>query len=288
MRTIRGAVAVVTGAGSGIGRALARELAGRGSDLALADVDEAGLAETAASIGGAVRVTTRKVDVASLADMTAFRDAVAADYGRASIVVNNAGVALYGRIEEVSLADLEWIMNINFWGSVYGSTLFLPMLRAEPEANLVNVSSIFGAIAPPLQTGYCAAKFAIRGFSESLRHELGNSSVRLTVVQPGGIKTNIAATSRTGEFADPEKHARDRKAFEKSLVTSPAVAASKIARAILADRSRLLIGNDATIVDLVQRFFPAQYMKVLRPILDPKRTFVPRAGRTPEKIPAAR
>jgi len=278
VRSIRGAVAVVTGAGSGIGRAVAQELAAGGSELALADLSETALAETAALIGSSVRVTTRRVDVSKIDEMTAFRDAVASDFGRASIVVNNAGVALYGTAEEVSQRDLEWIMAINFWGPVYGSTLFMPMLRAEPEANLVNVSSIFGVIAPPLQTGYSASKFAIRGYSESLRHELGATGVRVTVVHPGGVKTNIAATSRKGELADAERHQRDSKHFERSLVKSPAAAARDIVRGILTDKPRVLIGNDARLIDLTQRFFPSQYMKLLQPLLDPKGRF----ARTPQ------
>ena len=273
MVTLSGAVGVVTGAGSGIGRAVARALGAAGCDLALGDVDEAGLAETRAGISD-VRVTTQRVDVANLDDMTRFRDAVERDFGRASLLVNNAGVALYGGIDHVSFADLEWIMGINFWGAVYGSKLFLPLLRREPRANIVTISSLFGLVGVPYQAGYCASKFAVRGFSETLRHELGPSNVRLTVVHPGGIKTKIAASTRRGEFADADAHARDTKAFETALRLSPEVAAAKIVRAILTDKPRLIVGGDAFLLDAIQRFFPARYWSVIGPIMDPKRKFI--------------
>ncbi len=248
---------------------MARELAARGCDLALADIDEAGLEETRASIAG-VRVTTARVDVSSNDDMLRFRDAVAREFGRVSILVNNAGVALYGSVDDVSVADLQWIMGINFWGAVYGTKAFVPLLRREPAANVVTISSLFGLIAPPLQSGYCASKFAVRGFTEVLRHELRPTNVRVTVVHPGGIATKIAASTRRGEFADPAKFRSDTKAFERALVTSPDVAASRIVRAILHDSPRLVIGADAAVLDAVQRFFPARYMSIVRPLLDPR------------------
>jgi short-subunit dehydrogenase len=284
MKTVKGAVAVVTGASSGIGRAVARELAARGCDLALADIDEAGLEETRASIAG-VRVTTNRVDVASNDDVLRFRDAVARDFGRASILVNNAGVALYGSIDDVSVPDLEWIMGINFWGAVYGTKAFVPLLRREPAANVVTISSLFGLIAPPLQSGYSASKFAVRGFTEVLRHELRPTNVRVTVVHPGGIATKIAASTRRGEFADPARFRSDTKAFERALVTSPDIAADKIVRAILHDRPRLVIGADALVLDAVQRFFPARYMSIVRPLIDPRarsRARETAPGATPE------
>ena len=203
--------------------------------------------------------------------MMRFRDAVAREFGRVSVLVNNAGVALYGGVDDVSIADLEWIMGINFWGAVYGTKAFLPLLRREPAANIVTVSSLFGLIGPPLQSGYCASKFAVRGFSEVLRHELRPTNVRLTVVHPGGIATQIAARTRCGTHADAERFASDTKAFEKALVTSPAIAADKVVGAILKDKPRLLIGTDAYVLDAIARFFPARYMDVMRPLLDPKK-----------------
>ena len=273
MRTLTGAVGAVTGAGSGIGRALAIALASRGCDLALADIDESGLAATRAAIGEGRTVTTRRVDVSNKDEVDAWRDAVASDFGRVSLVVNNAGVSLYGTHEHTSIRDLEWIMGINFWGPVYGTLAFLPMLKAEPEANVVNVSSVFGLIAPPAQVGYCSSKFAIRGFSEAMRHELAKTSVRVTVVHPGGIKTAIAARSRAAEFADTSRQASDVQQFERSLKTPPETAAAKIVAAILSDKPRLLIGSDAFVIDVVRRFFAARYMQVLGPVLDPKKRF---------------
>ncbi len=270
MRTLTGAVAVVTGAGSGIGREVARSLASRGVDLALADLDENGLAETRASITG-VRVTTHRVDVSQSDDVFRFRDAVSREFGRASILVNNAGVALYGSIDEVSIADLEWIMGVNFWGAVYMTKAFVPLLRREPAANVVTISSLFGLIAPPLQSGYCASKFAVRGFTEVLRHELRPTNVRVTVVHPGGVATRIAANTRCGTHADPGRCRADTASFERALVTPPSVAAERIVRAIVRDRPRLLIGKDAYLLDAVQRFFPARYMSIVRPLIDPRK-----------------
>ncbi len=283
MRSLQDAVAVVTGAGSGIGRALALELARRGCALALADRDEAGLAATRELLGADVAVVIRGLDVSRLDEMTVFGDEVASRFGRVSLLVNNAGVSLYGTFAEVSLEDLEWIMSINFWGPVYGCRLFLPLLLGEPEANIVNVSSLFGLIAPPMQTGYSAAKFAVRGFSEALRHELKRTGVRLTVVHPGGVKTRIAANARRGELADPARQQRSTQGFEKGLVLPPETAALEIVRAVLADKARLLIGRDAALADCAQRFFPAQYMRVLGWMLDPKKKFSgPRPALPPE------
>ncbi len=274
MRSLRGAVAVVTGAGSGIGRALALVLAERGAALALADIDSAQLAATRAAIAPHRRVTTHTLDVSRFEAMQRFRDDVVREFGRVSLLVNNAGVALYGSFSEVSLEDLEWIVGVNFWGTVYGCRLFLPLLEREPEANIVTLSSILGIIAPPLQSGYSASKFAVRGFSEVLRHELAGTGVKLTVVHPGGVRTNIAAAARRGAGAAPDAYERDTKTFESRLVLAPQEAARRITQAILHDRPRLLIGRDAALVDLIQRCFPARYMEVLQPLFDPNRRFV--------------
>ena len=194
MRMDRETVAVLTGAGSGIGRALAIELAARCGGLALADVDREGLAETCAQLGAtsSCRVSEHLVDVADRAAMTQFRDEVLATHGAVHLLVNNAGVALIGTVEEVSLEDLDWLLGINLHGVLHGVKLFLPTLLQQDRSHIVNISSVFGIIAPPGQAAYAASKFAVRGFTEALRHELSGSRVGVSVVHPGGIRTEIA------------------------------------------------------------------------------------------------
>src|SRR5712692_3753471 len=185
--------AVVTGAGSGIGRALAQQLAATGSALALADLDEAGLLETAQSLEKkSALVTTHVVDVADEAGVRTFADNVGTKHGRVTLLINNAGVSLHGDFEEISLDDFRWLMNINFWGTVYGVKYFLPSLKQEKRAHIVNLSSVFGIIAPAGQCAYAASKFAVRGFTEALRHELEGSNIGVSCVHPGGIRTPIA------------------------------------------------------------------------------------------------
>jgi short-subunit dehydrogenase len=201
MTAIDGSAAAVTGAANGIGRALALELAARGCDLALADRDEAGLQAVAAEIAktNPRKVSVHRVDVGEPDQIQEFAvAAVGAHPGL--ILINNAGVGLLGKFGEVEQAQMEWLININFWGVVHGTRAFLPHLAARPAAHIVNISSIFGIIAPAGQTAYCASKFAVRGFSEALRHEfwLNKSPINLTVVHPGGIKTNIVRNSRMG------------------------------------------------------------------------------------------
>jgi short-subunit dehydrogenase len=270
MTTIPGAAALVTGAASGIGRALARELAGRGADLALADKDEAGLttlaAELAAAKGGR-KVTTHAIDVSDRAAMQALAQAVTAAHPGLNIVVNNAGVALFGQFHELELADMDWLMAINFWGVVNGTHAFLPHLARQREAHIVNLSSIFGIIAPPGQTAYAAAKFAVRGFSESLRHELemAGSPVRLSVVHPGGVRTAIARNSRVGaHMQDNQRRAESLDRFEELAQTKPEDAARRIVQGIERNEPRILIGSDARRMDLLQRLRPASYWGVLQ------------------------
>src|SRR5579862_1984340 len=186
MRELSGAVAVITGAASGIGRALAVDLAKMGAQLALADMNKAGLEETRKLLGDAA-ARTYIVDVSKAAAVEEFARRVQQDFGRASLLVNNAGVALMGTFAEVSLEDMQWLVGINFWGVVHGCKFFMPMLEREPDAHIVNVSSIFGLIGPPGQTAYAASKFAVKGFSESLREELrANTSIKVTSVHPAG------------------------------------------------------------------------------------------------------
>ena len=264
-----GKVAVVTGAASGIGRALAHELALRGCDLALADRDEAGLQATAAEIAKASprKVTVHRLDVSEPDQITAFAAAAGAAHPTLNIVINNAGVALLGQFDEIEQGQMEWLFNINFWGVVHGTRAFLPLLSQRREAHIVNISSIFGIIAPPGQSAYCAAKFAVRGFSESLRHELAvaGSPVKLSVVHPGGVATNIARNSRTGAgITDNARRAESIERFDALARTTPAAAAQRIITGIEKNQPRILIGKDAVFMDLLQRFRPGTYWKMLQ------------------------
>ena len=260
---LQGGVAVITGAASGIGAALAQALAARGCNLALADVNAAGLkdvAERARSRG--VHVSEHRLDVADADAVAAFPDAVLAEHGRVSVLVNNAGVAVGGRFEQVSPEDFEWLFSINFWGVVRMTRAFLPVLRREAAAQIVNLSSIFGIIAPPGEVAYAASKFAVRGFSEALRHELEGSPVGVTLVHPGGVRTAIATNARTSAMSASEREA-GAKFAEKLLRLSPDVAAARIARGIERREKRVLVGRDAHQIAFIQRMFPVGYWPVM-------------------------
>jgi short-subunit dehydrogenase len=267
MTAIRGAAAAVTGAANGIGRALALALAARGCDLALADRDEAGLQTLAAEIAKMQltippKVTTHRVHVGEPTQIADFASAAIAAHPALNIVVNNAGVALLGQFTEIEQAQMDWLMNINFWGVVHATRAFLPQLSRQREAHIVNLSSLFGLLAPPGQTAYCAAKFAVRGFSESLRHELqmANSPVRLSVVHPGGVATNIVRSSRTGTgVTDNARRAEIIERFDQVAKTTPQAAALRIVQGIEKNQPRILIGNDARLMDILQRLRPATY-----------------------------
>ncbi|MCS3452687.1 MULTISPECIES: SDR family NAD(P)-dependent oxidoreductase [Bradyrhizobium] len=273
MTAISGSAAAVTGAASGIGRALAHELALRGCDLAIADRDEAGLRAAAAEIAKASprKVTVHRLDVSEPDQITAFAEAAVTAHPSLNILVNNAGVALLGEFGEFDQAQMEWLFNINFWGVVHGTRAFLPQLSRQREAHIVNISSIFGIIAPPGQSAYCAAKFAVRGFSESLRHELAvaNSPVRLSVVHPGGVATNIARSSRAGTgVTDNARRAQSIERFDALARTTPTAAAQRIIAGIEKNQPRILIGKDAYFMDLLQRFRPATYWKTMQRMME--------------------
>jgi len=282
MTAINGSAAAVTGAASGIGRALALELAARGCDLALADRDEAGLAEVAAEINrdGQRKVTTHRVDVGEPGQIRDFANAATSAHPKLNIVINNAGVALLGNFNEVEQTQMDWLFNINFWGVVHATRAFLPHLATRPAAHIVNLSSIFGIIAPPGQTAYSAAKFAVRGFSESLRHELkmAGSSVRLSVVHPGGVATNIVRNSRTGTgVTDNTRRADSIDRFDAMAITQPAAAAQRIIAGIEKNQPRILIGGDARFMDLLQRLLPGSYWSIMAKKLEKRMTVAKKA-----------
>lgn len=257
-------VAVITGAGSGMGRCLAEQLAAMGSSLALADLSENGLSETIASLGTTKgNVTRHLVNVADETRVKAFAEEVGAQHGRATILFNNAGVALLGHFEEYSLADFRWLMDINFWGVVYGVTYFLPLLKKEKRAHIVNTSSLLGLFGAAGQSAYCASKFAVRGFTESLHHELLGSNVGVTCVHPGFIRTAIAKHAKTGERAADTIKKESMARFARVARTDPGVAAAKILRGVEKGSARVLIGPDAYFVDIWQRLKPSSYWSLL-------------------------
>lgn len=264
MSFLNGGVAVVTGAGSGIGRALAQHLAAAGSALALADIDETGLQQTAQSLAkSSARITTHVVDVAKEDNVKSFAGEVQAQHGRATLLINNAGTSLHGNFDEISLDDFRSVMDVNFWGTVYGVKYFLPMLRHEPRAHIVNLSSVFGIIAPAGQIPYAASKFAVRGFTEALRHELEGSTVFVSCVHPGGTRTPIARHSRLGAAASAAKREENIARFERLAGTPPEKAAAMILRGVEHRAPRILIGMDAYQIDFLQRLRPSSYWKLL-------------------------
>lgn len=268
MKDFTGRVAAITGAGSGIGRALAENLARAGAHLALSDVDDVGLAETVALCEGrGVKVTSQHVDVADRAAMEAWADQVADEHLRVNLIFNNAGVALGSSVESMSYDDFEWVMNIDFWGVVHGTKAFLPHLKDSGEGHVVNVSSVFGLFSVPSQSAYNSAKFAVRGFTDALRMELEieRCGVSATTIHPGGIKTNIAKRARIDATLAAASGGVDnaRTEFEKVLTTSPDKAARQILAAVQRNRRRALIGPDAKALDLVARLPAGLYQRVL-------------------------
>ena len=267
MKNFKNKVAAITGAGSGIGQQLAVLLAKQGCHLSLSDVNEQGLAKTVELVKDShVRVTIKKVNVAKLEEVRAWAAETVQDHGSVNVIFNNAGVALGSTVEGASYEELEWIVNINFWGVVYGTKEFLPLIKQSGEGHIINISSLFGLTAQPTQSAYNATKFAVRGFTESLRQELDleNCGVSALCVHPGGIRTNIANAAKMNDSIrtlgmHPEKSARS---FNKLLRCPPEEAARQIIEAVQKDKRRLLIGNDAKTLDLIQRILPTGYQRV--------------------------
>ena len=267
MKSFENKVAAITGAGSGIGRELAIELGRRKCHMALSDVNEDGLQETVEQVQlSGVRVTSQKVDVADRQAVYAWADQVVEDHGKANLIFNNAGVALASTVEGMSYGDFEWLMDVNFWGVVYGTKAFLPHLKTSGEGHIVNISSIFGLAGIPSQSAYNAAKFAVRGFTESLRQELDMMScgVSATSVHPGGIKTAIARSGRIDSsirdlgIDDVDTGAK----FERAFITGADKAARVILDGVRRDDRRILIGPDARVFDWLVRLFPSSYQRL--------------------------
>ncbi len=267
MKDFSGRVAAITGAGSGIGRALAHALARRGAHLALSDIDDTGLAETVAQSGVFdVKITSQHLDVADRDAVYHWADCVVAEHGTANMIINNAGVALGATVESMSYEDFEWLMNINFWGVVYGTKSFLPYLRQSGDGHIVNLSSVFGLISVPAQSAYNSAKFAVRGFTDSLRMELDieGANVSVTTIHPGGVKTNIARHARMDpSVRDIVGDTEAVRESERAFITSPEKAAEQILTAVRRGRRRALIGPDAKAIDLVSRLPATIYQSVL-------------------------
>lgn len=263
----RGKVAAITGAGSGIGRALAEALSRQGCAVALSDVDEAGLAATAASVSRDVEVTTRRVDVSNAQQVVQWADEVVRGHGRVNLVINNAGISYGATVRGGDDDDFRRVMDVDFWGVVNGTRAFLPHLERSGDGHVVNVSSVFGLIAFPGQSAYNAAKFAVRGFTEALRMELEltRSCVSATCVHPGGVKTNIAKATRVhSSLADlGVEPSRANETFERNFRTTPEQAAALMLRAVERNQRRVLVGADAQGLDLLQRLLPCAYQSVV-------------------------
>ncbi len=266
MKNFRDKVIVITGAGSGIGRALAQNFAGQGARLALSDVNQANVEETARLCGN--EALTDTLDVSDREAVYAYADKVHKHFGAVHIVINNAGVTVSDTVADTRYEDFEWLMGINFWGVVYGTKAFLPYLQQADEAHVVNISSIFGIIAFPNQAAYNASKFAVRGFTEALRHEMEGSSVLPICVHPGGIKTNIARNARFyKDFDGNTNHDQTAADFEQIAKTTPEQAAETIIKGIRNNNPRVLIGGDAWLLDRIQRNAPVRYWSMVKVML---------------------
>jgi short-subunit dehydrogenase len=265
--TLHDRTAVITGAGNGIGRAIAQSLARRGCHLALADISEPGLAETVQLLDGArIHVSRHRLDVADRAAVAALPQAVASEHGRVDLLFNNAGVALSGTFDQISETDFDWLFDINFGAVVRLTRAFLPHLRASHDARIVNMSSLFGLISPPSQTAYSASKFAVRGFSNALRFELMGSNVGVTVVHPGGVATKIAENARRHAGTTNSEVEQRLELARRVLTMSPSKAGEIIVRAVERRAPRVVIGGRAKMMALLERLAPVSYWTILGPL----------------------
>jgi len=268
MKSFSGKVAAITGAGSGIGQATAIALAKEGCHLAISDISRESLDNTIELLAGyPVNISTHVVDVSDREAVYKYAEDTVTTHGKVNLIMNNAGVGLGETVDNMSYENFEWLMNINFWGVVYGTKAFLPHLKQAGEGHIINISSVFGIISVPTQSAYNAAKFAVRGFTESLREELdiAGDPVSATCVHPGGVKTNIARNSRMGDMGSMSIGDKEDVAnmFEKIAMTTPEAAAKTILKGVRKNQRRILVGGDAIMLDTTQRLIPTGYQRLL-------------------------
>ena len=269
MKNFSGQVAAITGAGSGMGQAIAVKLAKQGCHVAISDINAEPLQETADMIGDSVKVSSHVLDVADRVAMKNFANAVVQHHGKVNMIFNNAGVSVTDLASRMSIEDFEWLMDINFWGVIHGTRAFLPYLSEQPEAHIINTSSIFGTIAVPSQSAYNASKFAVRGYTYSLRAELADTNIGVSCVQPGGVKTNIVKTSRfvpTDNASATKEEAIEK--FESFAGLTSEQAAEIILNGVKKNKAQILVGKDARFMALIERLFPTGYLKVMNRFLD--------------------
>ncbi len=272
MNEFLGKVAVITGAGSGIGRALAVSLAQQGCNLALADINTESLEQTQVILDsdlfdGSVQVTLHTVDVSQWSDVQALAESVKEQHGRVNLLINNAGVGLGSLFKDASLDDMRWVMDINYWGVVYGCKAFLPLIKKTGGSTIVNVSSVFGLVTVPMSTAYCSSKFAVRGFSDALRHEVGymGSDIKVACAFPSGIKTAIAQNSKVTLHTKSKTSVEQQKAnMEAHFLTTPEQAATDILNGVRKGKSRIKVGKGSTLMDLASRLFPVNYIRFFK------------------------
>jgi NADP-dependent 3-hydroxy acid dehydrogenase YdfG len=267
MKNLNGKVVALTGAASGIGRCLAIQLSDLGCHLALADVDEKGLKDTITLLANTTKVSSHIVDVANKDRVYAWADEVVTEHGQVDVVINNAGVVSSARLDEISYEDFDWVFNIVFYGVLFSTKAFLPYLKERPEANIVNISSVNGFFPFPNNGPYNAAKHAVKALNQTLIQELRHTSVRVTSVHPGGIKTNIVRNARFAEGGDKGAMVKN---FDKVAGTSPEKAASIIIGGLQKNRKRQLVGKDAVVFDLFVRLFPQGFSDLVGKVFDLK------------------